>query len=185
MYVHDEKRLCFLASPRTGSRSWRDALMKVGFRRVGAHHTGPRDGFDTSGYETFCVVRNHWDAVLSWWFYRYGPKYEPTPSLDWMARHLSVNSHTPTPRLWYHAEYCDHVIRFETMDEEYKDLMSMAFDFDEYPPLLHVGRSLDRHNRRYQDFYRHECNQFVEWVWRDEIKYFGYRFETTRGEALP
>ena len=181
MYVHDEKSLCFLASPRTASRSWRDAVLKMGFRRVGAHHTGPRDGFDVSEYHTFCLVRNHWDAVLSWWFYRHGPRYEAAPSLDWAARHLSVNSHTPAGYLWYHAMYCQTIIKFEEMETAYIEFFH-SHGFEEVPPLLHTGRSLARHNRAYQDYYNPEVRQFVGWVWAYEIENYNYSFNDWEGE---
>ena len=176
MYVHDEKKLCFLASPRTGSRSWRNSLTRLGFRRVGAHHTGPTDGFDTSDYFTFCVVRNHWDAILSWWFYRHGPKYERTPSLDWLARHVSVNSYMKAGELWHHAPFCDQIIKFSNMNQRYDDLMTEHFGEGNYPPLGHQGRSLARHSRPYWEYYNPETRNFIGWAWRDEIKRLGFEY---------
>lgn len=175
MYVHDEKKLCFLASPRTASRAWRDSLLHLGFRRVGAHHTGPSDGFDVSGYHTFCLVRNHWDTVLSWWFYRHGPKYESAPSLDWISRHATVNSYMSRKGLFHHAPYCDTVLKFESIATAYRDFLQ-TFEFKEVPPLLHTGRSLARHNRTYHQYFNPEVRRFVEWAWAEEIEKFGYQF---------
>ena len=175
MYVHDELNVCFLASPRTGSRSWRDCLLKIGFRAVGAHHMGPREGMTIETYTTFSIVRNPWDTMLSWWFYRHGPQYEPRPSLDWAARFVSANSHIKAGELWYHRGHSDFLVNFEGMESKYRALM-IAWGVDSYPPLSHVGRSLSRHRRPYQEYYDHDVRRFIGWAFEKETLELGYEF---------
>ena len=176
MYVHDEKKFCFLASPRTGSRAWRDALLQVGFRAIGAHHNGPREGFKVSGYTTFTLVRNHYDAILSWWYYTHGPQYDTAPSLEWLATEFTNNSYVKPGIFWQNVKHCAMVFRFENMARDYELFMEGALGIEDPPPLLVVGKSPKRRKNDFTNFFNAETRQFITWVWGDEMKRMGYDY---------
>lgn len=179
MYVHKEANVCFLAHPRTASRAVRDALNGIGFESLGSHHDGPDQGYDLSTYDlVFTGVRNHWDALVSWWFNNRMHMKELTPSLTWLAIHLSRNRYYfRAGEMWWflHQVPGIRVYRFENMQAEVSALLVDHGLPEVEIPL--VGVTKDRKRRHYSEFFDKNTRHFVEWQFLKEIRELGYRYE--------
>lgn len=184
MYVHEEAKLCFLANPRAASRAigHEIAQQKIGFKQVGEHHDGPEQGYDISEYTTFCVVRNHWDTVVSWWYNIRMHKQEFVPSLEWMAGHFSKNRGYFWPGRLHQFTKFENVLclRYENLDEEINTLFR-KFGVPEVE-LVWFGESEERRDengerRHYSTYYDSHTRAFVNWCFLPEITRLGYGFE--------
>ena len=126
MLIH-HSGVSFLCHPRTASHSISEALIEqLNFVDVGGnYHQGPNDSshWTWKGNEGpyFCVIRNHWDAMASWWFMQGKHREEEfitVPWLikwaDWYRRNFKLRR-----KLWYFL-YQDlplTVIRFEDLEQ--------------------------------------------------------------------
>lgn len=71
MYILREHSLAFLAHPRAASTAVATALTRIGGVRIGTHHGGFGEALlRPQDWRTVVVVRNHWDAVVSWYHLR-------------------------------------------------------------------------------------------------------------------
>lgn len=134
MYWHPEDRLLYLASPRTASRATAEALLELGFDTDGVHHSSLSDhrppGFG-DGWRIFTAVRNHFDALLSW------AAHEPrTRSMPWGVEALGElvrrmgwsRDDAGGYELFPHRHRCDHLIRYETLEEDLFDVLDVPVD---------------------------------------------------------
>lgn len=207
MYVHRKAKLCFLASPRTASRAVRNALTQpaIGFTQVGAHHDGPDQGHDMQGLTPFCVVRNHWDTTVSWWYNARMHRKEPKPSMEWIAGHYSKNRGYFWPGRMFLFRTVPGIIllRYENLQTELNTILQ-ARDLPEVV-LPKFGVSEDRlapvpvtepgvyavvanptipdhvetekRTRHYSTYYDSHTRALVNWCFLPEINKLGYRFE--------
>lgn len=192
MLVNDEKRLIYLAHPRTGSRSVKTALVSEwgGFRESGPHHSGPAPSMcddEWEGYQFFTTVRNHWDAVVSWWFNAVGQADNPKLTVPWLRRWMKGNRnyfHTDPgigelvsiPRMWWFLDLYPrpHVLRFETLQEDFHNFLgSRGFSVTKLP---HVGIGTFRGGVHYQEVMTAEVRAFIEETFGEEIEELGYRY---------
>lgn len=193
MLVNDKKRLIYLAHPRTGSRSMKTALNTAwgGFREVGPHHSGPAPSMcedDWEGYEFFTTVRNHWDAITSWWFNAVGQADDPKLTVPWLRKWMKGNrlyfhpesgvepEFTSIPRMWWFLDIHPrpHILRFETLTEDFHNFLgSRGFGPTEFP---HIGRGNFRDGTHYRDIMSPEVRFFIEETFAEEIEELGYRY---------
>lgn len=186
MYIHEEAKLCFLAHPRTGSRSTRDALKTVGFESVGGHHDGPEQGYDLSSYNVFCCVRNHWDAMVSWWYNNRMNHKELKPSLQWLAIHISHNRYYFRPgSMWFFLNQVPGIIHFhfENMEEELNAILKIHGLPEVEIPL--VGLSRERRRNHYREYYDTHTAEVVRWCFGPEIIKLGYDFDWADYQGVP
>lgn len=184
MYVSRRYRRAFLAHPRTASRSVRDALKAYGnldFRDVGDHHSGPPQ-FHADRCEYFCVIRNHWDAVASWFFNaNTAPKSGPPITEEWCATYFRSHQNYFRPgTLWWFTQEVPSVriLRFENLENDLRAYLKQAGVPDELQPKLpHVGKSRHRDGRKPIELFTEHARKYVEWIFGDEIRRFGYRFK--------
>lgn len=191
MYVHEAKRLVYLAHPKTASRAVRDALKQHGFvrsiylpnsrphkcgtERGPNHHKGLRE-HPGPEWTVFAAVRNHFDAWVSWYAYtgRDGERFDP----GFVERIMERNStYFPEPdKMWaLHTRFADRVLRYETQAADLSNLLG------EQVVLPLEGVSEKRERRPYQEFYTPEMRAYVLDRFGDEIAAYGYKWE---GEPL-
>lgn len=184
MYVIPPGRAVFLASPRTASNAVAEALVeRLGAVMVGGHHDGPDDieGLVIpSGAVVFTVVRNHWDAVVSWYF-KVAAARRPSFArfLDTFCdRHKRYVQRGPTgdfELFGKHVRNATRVLHFERLQDDLDDLTT---SLDVAPiPLRLVNPTRDRAGRDYRGLY--ESPDQVEQVRRmfaTEIAKHGFAF---------
>lgn len=187
MYYHEEQKQIFFAHPRTASKSTMEALYDLGFEQVGTHHYAPIEGVpycedrrynDTPDIEectTFCMVRNHYDAFVSW--AHLGDRVENTDkvTLADIYRVYQDNDRYFKPRkMWPFTEISDHVLHFENFPEcfhEYTE--SQGLGKAEVP---HINSS-DRDDDHYSEVLTISACQEIELRFGGEICKMGYCFE--------
>lgn len=176
MYVQSNGKLAFLAHPRTASRAMAETLKKRGFLMQGGHHHGPPD-HQLGPRTAFCVVRNHWDAMASWYKHFSNKATQPL-SGKWINQFVGGHPNYFKPdRLWWFT-YLDPqpiILRYENLQE---DLDALLPRFDIEPIQLEVvGVSHNPEQKHYRDFYRDEdAVTRVRKLWGPEIDRLGYTY---------
>lgn len=177
MYIHKEKLLGFCAHPRTGSRTLRNRCQDVGFKEQVAHHAGPdRVHYELlEGLTYFCMIRNHWDAVCSWWHFKSGFLEEKFISAEWITNLVHGNPQYFKPsKMWWFLEVPDIIVlRYENYDQDIERLFQ-RFDLElhDTPSVTDNNKYVrDRNYRRYYDI---GAEKVVEELFSDEILQLGY-----------
>jgi len=193
MYVSDEYRLVYLAQPRTASRAVAH-LLKTQFgaeevscqgSQFGAgHHSAGVEytvKYQRRGYTVFTVVRNHWDAVVSWWYNNQGGVARGAPNaaaqkkswdnwLDYWCRDEQTNRWTGPGQLFgYLPPMADRVIRYENLEAELSKLIGQPVEIPQ------MGRSPRVH---YSHYFSAEEREQVGDYYAAEIELYGYGFES-------
>ena len=185
-YVNRAARLAFLAHPRAASHSIARALQEqAGFVPVPTHHDGrevvERRWPEAKSWTFFSVVRNPFDALVSWWFKRGkndGHEFAP----QWIERleremgELRPSGHpvlVQPGRLWIYADDSDAVIRYERLTEDLNELL-VAHDLP-IVTLPHDVRSA--RTEPYQDHYDQVTRDWVTDRYGDELRTWGYGWE--------
>lgn len=200
MYLNRERRLIYLANPRTASVATAEALVAVGFRQMGDHHAGLEShglvqldhkspAFDeicsdtywkAAGHRVFTAVRNPWDTCVSWMFHLKVP--EPW-SVEDFQHHLvekAASGHLAGGKLFRHAAVADDVVRFERL---FWGLQAVLEDSPgakewEWKSLTLPRRNVStaREGRPYQEFYAPTSQQWVTDTFGEEIEEYGCEF---------
>jgi len=162
MYVHEEKKVVFIAHPRTASSATAHVLMGMGFTIWGNHHS-----FDWwsrfEGWVVGCTVRNPFDVMVSW--YHNKPREQ---SFDlWLPRFLSECHYFDNHLLFYGQPYATHRLQFETLQKDFD-----WFCGDTNLPLTKIPQrnvSVDRGKKHYMSFYDGQRANLVIERFRDDF----------------
>jgi hypothetical protein len=198
MYIHDEKKLAYLAHPKTASISTATALKEVGFRRFQGHHSkincrnSPINEDNRHEWTTFTTVRNHYDLVISWTAYYVGiastgdQRYEKLAKIGWTLDEpfslrafelaLEEASAYVTDRLFgHHIDDADYLLHFETLQEDL-DLLLKARGLKS-PQIRQLNVTPQRKGRHYSYFYTDETREYIGKRFAKEIAELGYSFK--------
>lgn len=192
MYYHAKAKLVFLAHPRTASVATSLALRDCGFQLLDGygHHTLlNRAKFvmeERSKWTTFTMVRNHWDAAVSWilkvgWVGEIcadGTEcrvFKADWSKDCFRMAMDNNGFIKNGQMWgHHMADADTVFFYEGLSG---NLRSWLREFDiTLPPIRKENMSKSRDGRHYHEFYTDETRDYIGDRFRNEIEIFGYRF---------
>lgn len=115
-------KLLFLAHPRTASTALRDALLERGGEKVSSHHAGLEDSVVQKAHRkepVLTVVRNPYDILVSWWIVRTHNRPHTQPLSNFISSfNDSKGNFVRQGRLLYHSFDADHVVRYESLDED-------------------------------------------------------------------
>jgi len=209
MYVLNEPRIIFLAHPRTASQAivkWLSENFKVhaedarpAFPPLWGDHHGVDlvnlDRYLDRRYSVFCVVRNHWDWVLSAAMKVGGvPTGDPSPAFfeKWIENHLnnypyiqqipdSHGSRWTTERrnnkaFWLYPQLSDTVLRYEDLD------VGLAALFPDTPINLPKIDALER-TCHVSEYYTELAKELVFAQFGEEIEEYGYEFPVTKSQT--
>lgn len=178
MYLIPEKKFCYVANPRTGSKAVRDALLSRGAILVGSHHTTPDDHLDIkmgSNWTVCATTRNHWDTMISWYFKIERKERAMTPLADFLSCFCANNPNfVRDGRLWWCGEgYVNTYLRYESLQADFDQALVKAG-----MAPLDLPRVVDskRNGRPYQIFYKRDTVRWVGNYFAAEIKKLGYKF---------
>jgi hypothetical protein len=212
VYVHYEKKLIYLAHPRTASIATKLALSKIGFGQLQRHHSGfespdcmkdldvlTNKNFHREEWTVFTTVRNHFDATVSWVFYRNrGGKILDQEALNCMGSKMKrdvtkiLDSHRHPPGVWgletfehglsngwtkknsmwhLHSKDADVVLRFETIKESLETFLA---PYDLKPDLPFENVSCARVQRHYREFYTEASRDYVQKRFEKELAEWNY-----------
>jgi len=168
---HAPSRLLFLATPHAGSRSLAASLEALGGRASLEHHDtleevlaqGLLHREDLPEITVFTSIRNHFDALPTWW--RARGKGRSFPHFLMILATMPGMLADGRRLYWQFFDDADVALRFEDLVEGRLGLR---------PTLPHLGQSPPRD---YQGFYDDEGRRMVEDVFREELRDLGYGFE--------
>jgi hypothetical protein len=151
---------------------------------------------DTSAHPSFTVVRNPWDRMVS--FYHFlsnvesaNPQFtsqqvqwvinESNKGFDWSSFDKWINNierFTIIPGWWFTAHEpqtswykdVDIILRYENLDEDFKQIQSMFNIQDPLPRTLVSNRS------GYQKYYNTDTKDKVSKMFQEEIETLKYSF---------
>lgn len=146
---------------------------QAGFERVAGHHG--TDEAVLSECHSFTVVRNHWDALVSWHCGGHGdPGMLTTDRLRKVVHDLGGYLPNPT-RLWgLHAPVADWVMRYESLEAGINRVLN-GFGLPSVEIPEH-NVSTSRQGRPHHDFYTDPAREWVRHRFFREIGEFGYTF---------
>lgn len=196
MYYHERARLVYLAHPRTASTATAEALKRVGFTRPvpGGHHAelyypqSPVTEETRSEWTVMTTVRNHWDAAVSWAAQRNASAQ--CDVLPW-PRSLFVEALDPQHNSWVrkrqlywkHLRHADIVLRYETLAEDLKHVLSIAGLYMPFLARDNISRS--RHwGAHYSLYFDNETRDLIGLRFRDEIRRLNYEFDDRRENPI-
>ena len=147
MYVNSKRNAVFIAHPRTGSSAigyvFRNSAL--GFVKVENHHSiDPKLCAGTVA----CVLRNPFDALVSW--FHYHRKFEGNfqEFLYWFHEN---------PNIWvqhgllYGAPYANHILRYEYLQADMDEFMLKIGGTPFEIPLRNVSKTRD--GRPWHEYY--------------------------------
>lgn len=168
MYVHQEKKVAFIAHPRTASSATAHTLMKMGFTIKGGHHAYDST-WDLDGWDVICTVRNPFDTLVSWF---YNKPREKSFSL-WLPEFLDGCHFLQGERMFFGQLACNHVIHFENLQEEFEYVMD-----DVGLPLMEIpfrNVSVGREGRSFMGYYNFRTVRMVTDRFHKDFHNNGYR----------
>ena len=173
MYVHKDAKLIFLANPRTGSTSVAKALMDIGFKQLGPHHSTMKDTGVDYGWTTFAVVRNHWDAAVSWVFGKHLGEYKDLDFTIGTFEFALDNEYVTEHEMWgYHKP--DLLVRYEFLELDLDIVLHTLGLGPVKLPKENVSKA--RNGRHYREFYTDETRDYIGNRFKGEIERLGYEF---------
>ena len=134
--------------------------MGIGFEKVGRHHEAVKVG---KGWVSFGVVRNHWDAALSWVLAHNYPM-----TVESLRKALD-NEYISENKMWgYHSP--DFLLRYENLEQELNDFLFAPVK------LPRENVSQNRKGRTYIEIYDAETRCYIWDRFKDEIEALGYEW---------
>ena len=178
MYVIPERKFCFLAAPRTGSKAVAKALTdKYGAILVGSHHTLPdaHPEYKMGSDWVICsTARNNWDAMISWWFkIENGGRMKPLAAF--LPRFCENNPEfVRGHQLWGNCTpFTNKLLRYQCLAAD----LDFALVTVGLPPIdLPIVTDSRREGRPYQIFYKDHTAEWVAKYFEKEIGYYGFKF---------
>lgn len=134
-------------------------------------------GYDIDEFYKFCVVRNPWDRVVSWYYHwwtyemdKHGYTKGDMDTFDfnsWVAKYgIRIN--------YNDIEHMNYVIRFENLQNDL-DKVLQHFNLPTFE--LHKNdHTTNRPKRDYTTYYNDESKQLVAEKYSKIIDDFGYKF---------
>ena len=177
MYIIPKYKFCYLAEPRTGSKAIAKILMeKYGAVRMRSHHDTPNDHpeIDLRNWVVCAGARNHWDAMISWWF-KIERRGKMTPLAKFMPRFCKNNpSFVRNGKLWWKMRpFINTLIRYEWLNAD----LDYALVSVGLPPCnIPIVTDSKRNGRPYQIFYKTMTRDWVANFFKEEIKQHQYKF---------
>ncbi len=121
MYFHFDKKVAFIAHPRTASSATGHILMQMGFEIRDSHHAFNPE-WELDGWTVGCTVRNPFDTMVSW-FYN-SPREQPFDL--WLPKFISECHLLSDPLMFYGQPYATHVLRFENLQDDFDEFCKDA-----------------------------------------------------------
>ena len=201
MLVNFERKICYLAHPKTASQTTALTLReKSGFVPVTDHHHAwdvkypGRDledmGIDVKAsqrwrwelsyrYVYLFVIRNPWDTIASWWELSKAHIRHEKIGPEWFEAWKKLNPQVFPPEDLWPFLYREPpgptaVIQYEDIPVEFY-IMARVFRFPKPSPLPQIG--MTKGKRAYQTYYDSESREWVEATFPKAIQAGSYTFE--------
>jgi len=141
---------------------------------------------------TYCVVRNPWDLVVSWYHFK-GQRairrkelilsnkktFKGKWTLEYIENEIKlyelgfenfVYTNDLTQQIVY-ADQCDYILKFESLNEDFKFIQQKL---NCSKPLPFMNQSI--RNKNYQSYYSDKTKEIIQKQFQDDIYKFEYKF---------
>jgi len=166
--------LGFIAHPNCASRSIRKALEKRGAIKYGHHHRFDLEVIERCEH-VFCVLRNPFDIILSWYH-----RTQAGPGCmtfeDWVpyVLHGGEPRHFEGPgKLFYGFEHCDWWCKFENLQRDFDTVMRSAGL--KTVGLNHIGKTKNK-PKDYRPSYNQRTRTLIEHEYAEQLEMGCYVF---------
>ena len=115
MYIHKEKKIAFIAHPKTASLAMGQTLLGMGFEQIGSHHQFKEIWCLK---HTFSVVRNPFDLFVSWYYSQ--PAKEGMTFAKWC--HEIIRRPSPyayVNDIFFGLKFSTDVLHFENLQTDF------------------------------------------------------------------
>ena len=167
MYIHEKKKVAFIAHPRTASVAMVETLLGMGFSKIGSHHQ-----FDEAWCleTTFSVVRNPFDMMVSWYYFK--RREEGLSFEDWLTIFLKDPPHYIKYGLFPGQHLCTYILWYENLQEEFDELMlEVGLPQTE---IVKSNVSKRREGRNFMDVHTDVTLKMTERFFQVDIESFDY-----------
>ena len=157
MYVNTEKKVAFIAHPRTASQATAKTLVdKLGFKLRMSHHVY---GESPSSWTVFATVRNPFDLLVSWYYLEISKTKHDELFETWLRKCVANPNEYIQRGLFFALYQCTDVLHFENLQEEFDQLMEKL----DLPPtkILLKNVSEKREGRDFNTYYNPELTKLV------------------------
>jgi sulfotransferase famil protein len=165
------------------SRDWLHLVTRRNGRRQFYNHINARqirrsvDSDVWNAYFKFCVERNPWDKVISWYFWRHQTEPRPTLSEFIESGEMSLGARRGGfDRYAIDGKVAvDHVCRYEHLRKEL-EFVTERLKFPEVPQLPRAKGAARTDRQHYRELLTPHDRQQIAQVFAREIAYFNYEF---------
>jgi hypothetical protein len=166
--MYKVENLIFIAAPRTCSSSFAKMLVDdYRGEQIANHHAVPKDKNAPKPDKDdvcFTIVRNHWDALVSWYFKRKEHQEQTFPEFIThfinTSKYVQKSAHKGAYRLFgKYLAGCKHKLIFEDIQKEW-NWMCRTYGLAE-KTIPHLNKSEDREKRPWQQMYDRKLVQYV------------------------
>lgn len=131
---------------------------------------------NVSDWDKFCVIRNPYDRMLSWYFYtrrNNGYDFDNERFKLFLRKHKTIQSQVERISIDGEIDESVKIIRFERYEQDLKRILSeLLVTIPDI--ILHENESKHEHYSRY---YTQETIDMVTEQFQDDLDYFGYTFD--------
>ena len=123
------------------------------------------------------MIRNHWDAAVSWWF-NFAEQAGRPFNARWFRHFVKTHPDYFRPEgLWWFTYLTPQprILRYENLLGDLNALLD-EFGLRQLDKLERVGISGKRKGRHYREFHNEETSGLVREYWGEEIDRFGYEY---------
>ena len=184
MFVCDEKKFVYVGFTKSGSSSIY-ALLTANFNGQKFNRSWRQIKEEHKGYTSFCVVRNPYSRMVSWWWSickvggdRYGHKRELanaglTESLEDFITLWSTKPEAATSQslIIETVSRFDHVIHLEKIKDELYELPFMPFGVE----IPKFNAKSDKPH--WKELLTPKAIELINTHWEDDFKLLGYENE--------
>jgi len=169
MYVDEEKKVAFIAHPRTASSATGHVLTQLGFTQWVNHH-GFKPEWDLSGWTVFSTVRDPFDVMVSWYYHK--KRHQEETFQTWLPKFIAVSNEYLDQGMFFGFAYCTHVMSYETLQEDFDYIMDVTGFPQTEIPFRNVSQ--DRPDTPLSEFYTPKLVKLMQAYFGEEIHQLGY-----------
>lgn len=173
---------CFSGLKNYDLKDWYRLLFKNKKKLIFYNHMSAAEILNLVGqktwndYFTFCIERNPWDKVVSWYYWKGGDqKYG---NISTFIKHHGLSELKQNGWLNYSVNnqlIVDKVLQYENLNKE-MDFLKDALKLPKTPSLPYTKDNIRPQTSKYQDKLNHKEKKVISFFFEEEIKNFKYTF---------
>jgi hypothetical protein len=174
--VNEAAQIVYLAHPRTASHATALALSKLGFSFRCKQHHAPLDRPLPADWLVVTTVRNHFDALVSWYEARYSHSRPfDVAFIEFLLARHPYYFPNPTALWGLHTPHATDVVHWELLEPS----LNRILGWRNLGPLTVASTNVGerRGGRSYQLYYDDEARAYVESRFALEMVELGYQYD--------